>query len=542
LAQKVGSFKTSDRGLWTVSRSGLPTVRRDEVALASSFDPVAEASRAVPAWGPEVDFALLPGLGAGYLAEAIVRLHPDLPLVIAEPDGDWFAEVLAHRDLSSLWSNPMVVPLVGPDPGMVGDLLGSYSCPVVETLLWRPLEDRFSEWSRACADQVARAQTRARVNLATWRRFGDLWFRNLTRNEASARDARPLAALKDRWAGVPAVIAAAGPSLAEAFGWIQTNRDRFILIAVDTAWSSLAARGIEPDLLVVLDGQYWNARHLDRPLPDQTLVVTEWVGPPRAFRLAPGRTFVAATSLPFLRRREEALWGPLGTLPSGGSVATAAWSLALHLGAPEVAFAGLDLGFPRGLTHVPGSQFEEALHRRAGRLTPAETLGLQLRGWKGLAARPALDGGEVLSDPRMDLFRSWLSAAVQNRPDVRAVNLGTRGSVVIGLGSPEPGYGASWPVRRSEPWTPGPVLVPRPLSLGTPPWEALERLSSGPAGTPEFDRDWDEVAHWWGEDAWGRWAGRAALTWARFPSKRSARALAEAAREALGWRVFFPEA
>ncbi|HTH14962.1 MAG TPA: 6-hydroxymethylpterin diphosphokinase MptE-like protein, partial [Spirochaetia bacterium] len=464
-----------------------------------------------------------------------------LPVVVAEPDPDWFAEVLAHRDLSALWANSRIVPLVGPDPVGVGEFLGTYSCAVVETLLWRPLEEIQSPWSLALADQVAQAQARGRVNLATWRRFGDLWRRNLTRNEASAPPVRALADLSGLWAGVPVVVAAAGPSLAEAFGWIEAFRDRFVLVAVDTAWSSLAARGLSPDVLLVLDGQYWNARHLDRPLPSQTLVVTEWVGPPRAFRLAPDRTYVAATSLPFLRRREESLWGPLGTLASGGSVATAAWSLALHLGAPEVAFAGLDLGFPRGLTHVPGSQFEEALHRRTGRFTPAETLGLQLRGWTGLASRPALDGGQVLSDSRMDLFRTWLSAAARSRPDIRAVNLGTRGSVIPGLDPAGPGYGTQWPVRDESSWTPGPALVPRPFSLGDPPWDALGRLAAGPSGAPAFERDWAEVRRWWGSEVWDRWAGRAASTWARFPSERSSRAVAEVAREALGWRAFFPE-
>jgi hypothetical protein len=538
-ARRVAAARTTDRGLWTLAKAGTPTVRRDGIALASAFDPAAEAARAVPDWGPRTDFALLPGLGAAYLAEAVAARYPDLPVLIAEADPSWFAEVLDHRDLRHLWENPLVVPLVGPDPAETGTFLASHACAVVETLLWRPLTVQDPSWAPALAAEVAQAQARSRVNLATWKRFGDLWRRNLLRNEAGARDVRPVAALGGLWAGAPGVVAAAGPSLAEAFGWIESFRDRFVLIAVDTAWPSLAARGIEPDVLLVLDGQYWNARHVDRPPPARTLVVTEWIGPPRAFRLALGRTFVAATSLPFLRRREADLWGPLGALPSGGSVATAAWSLALLLGCREVAFAGLDLGFPRGLTHVPGSQFEEALHRRTGRLAPAETLGLNLRGWAGLALRPALDGGQILSDPRMDLFRAWLSGAVQGRPDVPAVNLGTRGSVVPGLAAPPADYGQSWAPLAPVAPPAGPFLVRKKTSPETPPWDALERLAQGPSAGGTFDRDWAVVRGWWGAEVWDRWAGRAGETWGRFPSPRSSRAVAEVAREALGWRPFF---
>lgn len=529
------------RGQWTVSRSGLPTVTLDGVRLASAFDPSAEALKAVPAWGEDVDFALLPGLGTGYLAEAVAARYPDLPLVLAEADPRWFREVLVHRDLTGLWLLPRVVVLLGPDPAVVGSFFSAVSCRVVETLSWRPLAERDPGWHRAVADQVAGAQARGRVNLATFGRFASLWNRNLKKNEAGAREVRPLAALDGRWSGVPAVVAAAGPSLAEAFGWIEAHRDRVVLIAVDTAWPALAARNLVPDVLVVLDGQYWNARHVDREPPPSTLVVTEWIGPPRAFRLAPGRTYVAASSVPFLRTRESQRWGDLGTLASGGSVATAAWSLALHLGCPEVAFAGLDLGYPGGLTHVPGSQFEEALHRRSHRLSPAETGGLGLRGLEGLTWRPGLIGGPVRSDPRMDLFRDWLTASTSAHPEVRAVNLGTRGSLVPGLVPPPAGYGEDWPVVPPRVVESSPVLSCRLMTVSVPPFEVFRALADEPDFPAAVDRAWAAGRLFWGEAIWDGWAGRAKRTWDRFPSVRSRRALVETARATVAWEVFWKE-
>lgn len=526
------------RGEWVSSRRGPPAVRRGGVALCSAFDPVLEAERAVPDWGPEVDFAVLPGLGAGYLAEAVARRYPDLPLIIAEPDPGWTAEVFEVRGLEDLRALSSVVLIVGADASAVGRFLEGLDCRTVEVLNWRPLAASDPGWFQLVAEAVSAAQARARVNTATYGRFGGLWQRNLLRNEASARAVRPLKALEGLRAGAPAVVAAAGPSLADALDWMVRLRDRYVLIAVDTAWPALAARGVEPDFLVVLDGQYWNARHVDRDPPDRTVVVTEWCGPPRAFRLAPGRTYAAATSIPFLRRREEGLWGTLGSLPSGGSVATAAWSLALLLGCTEVAFAGLDLGYPRGLTHVPGSQFEEAVHRTSRRLAPAETLGLGLRGLSGLSWRPALDGGLVRSDRRMDLFRDWLTAAVALHPEVRAVNLGTRGSLVPGLGRPEADYGHTWASLDFRPPSGGPVLEPRSGRIPEPPFALLAAV-----GDPDFgaslDRAWAGARDYWGTEVWDRWAGRARATWDRFPSARSRRALEDLVRLTLTWRRFF---
>jgi len=525
LVQKAA--ETPEKGVWTPSRAGVPTVRRSGVSLASSFDPAAEAAKAVPVWDDSVDFAVLVGLGAGYLLEAVVDRYDDLPVVVAEADPAWFAEVLRHRDLTLLWANPRVVPLLGPQASVIGDFFRSLSCRTVEILSWRPLAASEGVWHRAVTDQVAGAQAQARVNLATYQRFGSLWHRNLAKNEAHATQWRPLSALGGWGAGVPAVVAAAGPSLADSLDWMGTFRDRYLLIAVDTAWPALAARGLEPDVLVILDGQYWNSRHVDRPLPTRALVVTEWIGPPRAFRLAPGRTFVASSSVPLFRPREERLWGPLGALPTGGSVATAAWSLALLLGCREVAFAGLDLGYPRGLTHVPGSQFEEALHRRAGRLGPAETLGLGLRGMSGLVWRPALDGGKILSDMRMDLFRDWLSASVASHPEVRVVNLGTRGSVIPGLVSAPVDYGEDWSVIPQRPLPPGPGLVRLNGGVWSPPFAALTQ-EDVLADFPHFvETAWAAAREFWGASVWDAWAGRAKKTWDLWPSNRSRRAVEE---------------
>jgi hypothetical protein len=517
-------------GEWTAARSGTPAVKRGGISLCSGFDPEAEARRAVPEWNG-ADFALLPGLGAGYLTEAVVERYPDLPVVVAEADAAWFREVLAHRDLTRLWDR--AVPLVGPAES-VGTFFSELACPHVETLPWRPLVQLEPEWNRAVADELSRAQTRAGVNAATYRRFGALWARNLARNE-TRRDVRPLSALRDRWKGCPAVIAAAGPSLADAMDWIAEHRRRVVLVAVDTAWPALHRRGLEPDVLVVLDGQYWNGRHLDEPLPERTLVVTEWTGPPRAFRLAPGRVYVAASSVSLIRRRETEVWGDLGALPTGGSVATAAWSLALHLGCREVAFAGLDLGYPRGQTHVPGSQFEETALRRADRLEPAETAGVRLLGG-GLTVRPGVDG-EVLSDARMDLFRSWLSRAAAARPDVTTVNLSRRGSFIAGLVSPEAGYGANWPELAPRPIDRSGALVSGESKLH-PPWSALETLADEGRDVEVIEPAWAEARAYWGAD-WDSWAGREKTTWDRYPSARSRRGLADLAILTLSWRRFW---
>jgi len=218
-------------------------------------------------------------------------------------------------------------------------------------------------------------------------------------------------------------------------------------------------------------------------------------------------------------------------------VATAAFSLALMMGCREVAFAGLDLGYPMGLSHVKGSQFEEALHRYSRRLSPAETRGLGLRG-TGLSKRPSVDGGSILSDPRMDVFRDWISAAVR-RSSVPAVNLSRRGSLVPGLAPPPAGYGDDWPLVKLPP----PPTAPSPIlrnSTSVPPFEAFEGVAASKEDfSVAVEAAWTAGRTYWGDSVWESWAGRAKRTWDRWPSARSRRAVEEIVALTLDWRRFW---
>lgn len=475
----------TDWAVWSQARSGEATAQREGRWLASRFDPALEARRSLAAAPDEPGLVVLGGLGLGYELEAAVQRWSDAPVVVVD-DPAWIYEVARHRDLGALWSHPRVT-LCRSDEELKA-FLEAWEFPVITTLMWRPGEEadpaRASHW-RAL---VAEAQARNQVNFATGRRFFDLWRRNRDRNEASLGPARPLHFLEGVWSGRPVVVAAAGPSLAEDLDWMGRYRDRFVLVAVDTAWSSLGAHGFVPDVVVALDGQYWNVRHLDRPLPATTLLVTEAVGPPKAFRLAPDRTFVAASSVPLLRASEGGRWGELGALPSGGSVATAAYSLARLGGASLVVFAGLDLGYPRGQTHVPGSQFEEAIHRRSHRLGPSETLGLGLRDRTLSTLVVDGEGRPLESDPKFGVFAHWLERSIAAHPELAVYRLNRRGRSLRGVEVLGPHVAEAWP--KVEPWSvpDRAQVIRRPVPAG------LETLG------------------------WESWAGRARRTWERWPS------------------------
>ncbi|HOX18810.1 MAG TPA: DUF115 domain-containing protein, partial [Spirochaetales bacterium] len=346
--------------------SGEPTARlpgpggEPGAWLASRFDPRAEARRAATAClASRTDTVVFLGLGLGYLAEALLAADGELRVVACEADAGLFAACLTVRDLSPLLGNERLSLVVEGDPGAIGwalESLGARSATLAST---PPLADRSAGWYAALREAFERWRDKERVNERTLRRFGRLWVRNLARNAAEPGRRRGIAGLAGAFAGFPALVLAAGPTLDEVLPLLPELRERALVIAVDTALPSLAAAGIESDFVVVADPQYWNARHLDRARVSSSIIVTEAAVHPATFRLS-ARAFALCSSLyPLGRFLEDGSGDAKGRLGAGGSVATGAWDFARVLGCAPVYFAGLDLAFPRMRTHARASRFEQ---------------------------------------------------------------------------------------------------------------------------------------------------------------------------------------
>jgi hypothetical protein len=240
-------------------------------------------------------------------------------------------------------------------------------------------------------DAAAYAAMAAALNAdfqASWRNraalmmLGPRWARNIFDNIASlpAIDPRPLPS----FAGA-VIVCGAGPSLEEALPLIVGARKKGALpgrlggrlgvIACDTALGTLLAEGIEPDLVVCLEGQAHNLADFtclgSRPAP----LVADLSSHPATFRAVRGPkhlTFVRITRSAFLSRASAALSEaglPFAPLPPLGSVGVHAVHLARLLSSGPLIAAGLDFCFDPGKTHARGCPSLLAEERRLDRLT-----------------------------------------------------------------------------------------------------------------------------------------------------------------------------
>ncbi|RPJ05393.1 MAG: DUF115 domain-containing protein [Spirochaetaceae bacterium] len=433
------------------SVTGTITARRGELYVHSRHNPVREAETLIESGVKSTaGVCVFYGFGLGYAVEAFSRKYPDTPCAVIEPDTSFFRKALESRDMSFIFQNPLISFFLATGAEKILPFIESFPPGNVQVIKLR------SVWAKDMAyyehtDSILQTFLKRRdINRNTLARFGKLWVKNLVYNLPLLSKSEGLMHLENIFEGkLPGLVVAGGPSLEEILPLLPALSKRMVIIAVDTSLSAVCATGVTPDFTIVCDPQYWNTRHLDRANTADTILISEPSTHPRVFRMV-GKTILFSGSLfPFGRFIEPAT-GHHHRLGAGGSVATTAWDLARFLGVKPIYMAGLDLGFPMKRTHFRGSYFENAFHFSDFRKTPVEYFSFKYLHDGGAFPVPSNNGGMVLSDQRMVVYKFWFETQMKLHQDTTTFNLGARGTRIDGMPLVQPSELASLPVCREE--------------------------------------------------------------------------------------------
>ncbi|AEJ19363.1 motility associated factor glycosyltransferase family protein [Gracilinema caldarium] len=378
----------------------------------------------------QTPFILL-GFGLGYTAEHIREQYPQNPLVIIEPNPSILLTALTARDLSSLLCSPGIIFIIDKTMGALFNVLPLFSSPPLP-IISRPYREAEPDVVKDLLHILSLWKTKTDVNEATIKKFGKRWVKNIVANQHILIDIPGIAAFAEAFPSFPALVLAAGPSLDDILPFLPELHKRCLIIAVDTALRALLRSGIEPDFVVVVDPQYWNARHLDFCHALRTCLVTEIGVYPTVLRHSFQHRLLCSSLYPlgyYLEKNVDVK----GRLGAGGSVATTAFDFALHLGSKPIYIAGLDLSYPDYKTHFTGALFEERAFTKSHRFLPAETQSFQsLMGAHPFYA-PSASGDKVLTDARLSLYTAWFEARLRQLPPGICKSLSPNGIGIPGL-------------------------------------------------------------------------------------------------------------
>lgn len=308
---------------------------------------------------PEKHNIVLFGFGLGYLPLMLQQNYPNYRnLFILEPSISVFRQALQTVDLSGLLKNPKIHFIVGTDNQIIYQELLPYVIELMANpplmITYPPSTSTFPKWFDEAQRQINAVIQFGRSGLATKMKDGPLTLSNLFKNIDVVQESAGIAQLKQQLKNMPAVIVAAGPSLAKNIGQLKAVQDQILIIATDTALETCLQHGISPHYVVTVDPTELNLRHFksEKYDPSIALLFDPEARPEIPAKFQRVMTYMTDKHDFFTWLNEQS--GGKGIIKKGGMVSQAGLYAASYFGCDPILLIGQDLALDpnSGATHT----------------------------------------------------------------------------------------------------------------------------------------------------------------------------------------------
>ncbi|CAH0118008.1 hypothetical protein PAE9249_00473 [Paenibacillus sp. CECT 9249] len=268
----ISNISRSDQDISaSYSKSGLPNLsilwKGKITPLHSRYNPMEEAGSWISSVSDkisEIKNILLFGLGLGYHLERLIEQYPDKKFYIYEPNHEIFLAMLELRDIRRLLNHPNIAVLAVGDEKIIRDaFLGhiiqhiTESIEIITTPIYKKL---YGELFMLLQEEATNLILSYRGFLATTLFFQEEWTENIVFNLIHNLKNPHISGLKDVCKDIPAVIVGSGPSLQYDIENIRKIKKHCILISAGSSIQALLHHGIEPHIIVTMDGSDSNYR------------------------------------------------------------------------------------------------------------------------------------------------------------------------------------------------------------------------------------------------------------------------------------------
>lgn len=263
----------------TVTKNDEPNlaIRKDgrEYFLHSRYNAHSEAQKWVSTILNQsespVEWIVLFGLGLGYYLEELLQLPELKQIYIIEPSISVFNELLDLRDIRSFMSNPKIKLLgVGSEEILLAVLAREISSSLSEsrlvTLAPPIYEQLYPELYNNFIDQFKQSIYDQIENFYTAASFQNLWTYNVMSNAPYMLMSPSFKLFKGFLQDTTVLIVGSGPSLEQDVEYLLQLRNKCFIIAAGSSIQALQRNGIEPHLIVSMDGGERNLnvfKHID---------------------------------------------------------------------------------------------------------------------------------------------------------------------------------------------------------------------------------------------------------------------------------------
>lgn len=387
--------------------------------LNSLYKPLKEAEK----WADQYEFqninvsVIMFGMGNGlFVMEMLKRLKPDAKVYLYEPEISIFLYALNNIDISDIIYDGRVYLFINNiNQNEFKEFLQketdwlSISAQIVcnHPVYDKVYTDEFEEFLNV----VYSANNLAKVNIDTERHLSDTLVNNAIKNLKYIKESNYVSEFIGKIPEeLPAIIVAAGPSLDKNIDELKRAEGKAFIFATDTAVKYLLRHNINFDAIITIDAKK-GAWHLKDERCHNIPLFCVLEAKSRMMEMHTGRKiwFRGSVYMYDLYNKFNRFFPGYN---SGGSVATAAFSVCLSMNFKNIVFIGQDLAYNGESTHA-GGVVKNIIGEKSGKK--------QVDG---------IDGGKVWSRYDWLIYLEWLENSIR---DIKGINVidATEGGALI---------------------------------------------------------------------------------------------------------------
>jgi len=364
VAQWIDESQNDGRFERISTASGAPNLRArseqgDKVLFYCMDDPVSAEEKGVePKDFAKKKVTILLGFGLGYKAWAILnKMEPGHLIIVLEENPFVIKLAFEHLDFSKKIEDK-VIHFVIPDESHLNQLSEVFIASWIRqkvSIMMNESSVKISKKSyRTAINHFYKVMQAEVVNANTYFRKGKILTRNELENLPFLIYSSGIQKLRGIFAGIPAIIVSAGPSLKRNVHLLQEAKGRAVIIATGPVLRVLLAYDLRPDFICSVDFSEENYLPLEGlyPTADIPLLFTNRILP-KILKDYQGPLIGTLQSCGTI-----APWvGPClnkECMSSGGNVGGFAFNMAAYMGANPIILMGQDLSFTENALHTEG--------------------------------------------------------------------------------------------------------------------------------------------------------------------------------------------
>ncbi|BDU50273.1 motility associated factor glycosyltransferase family protein [Haliovirga abyssi] len=345
------------------TKNGEYTAKLNGKFLHSKYNPYKEAEKVISNYSiKEKKVVTLFGIGFGYYLEEILKhIKSDTKIFIIEENLCLLKKLFEIRNFDKMLLNENIFIYHTSQKfefiyKLEENLKVGFALDY-EVIVHKVESEFYSKEYNEFISEMKNSLSNNLVNTATIFEFSKMWQKNRFMNLKNFAKSIPAISLFNELKNMPAVIVAAGPSLDKNIMYLKWIKNKALIIAVGTVLKKLLAEGIEPDIIVSVDGGEPNWEHFSRIDYEEIPLAYEPMLNPKISSKHKGIK-VGFVTQDVVSAWAEKILGEMGFVKSGGTVAISSYDFAIKLGCNPIILLGQDLAYSGGKSHVSSTVYE----------------------------------------------------------------------------------------------------------------------------------------------------------------------------------------